>query len=476
MASNHNNNNNNTISLTLEAGGERLHDINLEVDGIVSRWQEAFTNATALAAANTTTTTATTTATPSPSLEITVILRERSWTVAAMEKMVPLLQQMAPHVVALEADDIIAQRETTEGYKIIQLLTEALQQQQQQHDDNNNHEAASWKLARVNFNDNALGPPSLQRIRNLLHPRVTKSVTFLNCGVDTECMKILKESLLLQQSDQEDTRHDGATCCCVLQELILSRNTIGPEGAQHIGTLLAHCPDLQVFIYTGTRPGIEGSYSIAMGLQQQLALLRERDHDNHSPVVLPMRELNVSEGSFGSDATTTAALCEALAHMPHLERLQLQDCGLELSGLQQVMTALTTAHAPLMELNLGMYEKCMRVCVSICVGVCTDESDRHHSLYSNIYRRRGGDWSSGWNALGQMFPGTWLFDHHLTNLILGRQQFGLERTWCLGTFFHQLCYTSYRQFGSQRTGSFGGGCSFDHSSRKHSVMDHSIVA
>ena len=262
----------------------------------------------------------------------------RSWTKEAIEILAPFLKQHDAAVSCANLDDIIAGRMTDEGLAVTEQLAQAF---------------ADSKLIEVSMNDNAMGPRGLSRI-NLLFNSPLQRLSFSNCGLSEESMKMLKDAVL---------GNDGRIAKS-LTDLVLDKNMIGKEGSKLVGDFLKSCKQLQYFSYAGCRPEREGSKAICEGI-------RSLTQDNES---VRLRYLNLDDCTIGdSEDDAVQPLSEALAKCPQLRYLNLRSGDTEIGGLEMLVGSLQESGAQLTHLDLGKFpfQECVySICSFLTPPIC----------------------------------------------------------------------------------------------------------
>jgi Ran GTPase-activating protein (RanGAP) involved in mRNA processing and transport len=132
-----------------------------------------------------------------------------------------------------------------------------------------------------------------------------------------------------------------------LQALRTGRNRMGPEGAQHLGTLLSCCTELVSFAHAGASPLPEGAAALFQGLANMTSTCGTRG--------TKLQHLDLTDCTM-SEPMALDHVCTVLEHSPRLQVLCLRDTGLDADSLQRVLDAVDASGAGLVTLDVGALE------------------------------------------------------------------------------------------------------------------------
>ena len=229
--------------------------------------------------------------------------------------------RVAPTLVHLQMDDIIATLPTDEGLATIQALVDMFQ--------------SAVCLETIHAADNALGERAAALMGPLLVLPAVRYLSFENCGMSTAVGRQLCAAIL---QDRTSTP---------LTHLYMGRNAMQVEGALQVARIVRVSPKLQVFKYNGSRPLKQGTKAL-MEAFDELAASREE---------LPLVELDLNDCSFGTgqdeQEDSLDALIQVLQKCPHLRHLNLSEGIFGPTGTAKVLTAIQTAGARLQSFGLG---------------------------------------------------------------------------------------------------------------------------
>lgn len=240
-----------------------------------------------------------------------------SWCKEAFDIIKPFLETISKDVKYAAFADIIAGLMTDEGLAVTEGVAQIF---------------AKSPLIDIDLSDNAMGPRGLSRVESMIANAPLQRLYLGNCGLSYESMILLRDWVTA----------DNNRIANSLEDLLLDRNMMGAEGAREVGEILSQCKNLKYFSYLGCR--IQGgTIHLAHGLKnlvqncQQPALCR----------------LEIDDGNFGeSESSAYVPLAEALESCTKMQRLELTDSHMELTGLTRVLEALTTAGVSMTHLGL----------------------------------------------------------------------------------------------------------------------------
>ncbi|CAB9524954.1 Ribonuclease inhibitor [Seminavis robusta] len=246
----------------------------------------------------------------------------RQWTVEAIDVLRPFLEKLAPNVVVLNLNDIIAGLQTDLGLEIMELMAQIF--------------VMAKNVEEIQLSDNAMGPRALKRIAPLLGVAKLQRLEFNNCGLSAETIPQLDEAL------KENATGPGVAR---LTHLDLDRNMIGVEGARQTGELLKDCVKMKRFAYRGCRPTYNGSKFLAKAIQQMTQntdVLEE----------LHIRDCDLIRNEDEMVALTD--LADAITRCPNLKVLNTSDCGdFGETGAGALATAIIESKCKLESLDLS---------------------------------------------------------------------------------------------------------------------------
>ena len=254
----------------------------------------------------------------------TLDLSCRAWPVDSLQKLEPLFLQVKGALINLKIDDIIASLLTADGLASLEFLAVVF--------------SDAPNLKWVNLSDNAIGTRGIACLSPLLTNASVTSFFLENCGL-AEADGSTFRDLLVDPSNPRS-----------LRELSLSRNQMGPGGAKYIGELLGNAcaKGLQSFSYAGSRPRREGTMKLCAGLA--------KFSENCGVSGTQLINLDLNDCCLGSgeeDDDPVFHLCTLLRNSPRLQKLNLRDCELNVSGLELILKALQESAAALTTLDLG---------------------------------------------------------------------------------------------------------------------------
>lgn len=254
----------------------------------------------------------------------TLDLSCRAWRVDSLKVLEPIFLQVKDTLINLKIDDIIVSLPTAEGLATFEYLAVVF----------SDAPALKW----VNLNHNAIGSRGIASLLPLLTNTSVTTFLFENCGLaEADCASF--RDLLASPSSSRQ-----------LQELSLSRNQMGSKGAEYIGEILgnANATGLQSFSYAGCRPMRKGTMKLCAGLKK----LSENCGASGTKLI----SLDLSDFGLGSgdeDDDPVFHLCTVLENSPNLQKLNLRDGELQISGLKLILDALQKSGAALTLLDLG---------------------------------------------------------------------------------------------------------------------------
>ena len=306
------------IKITLKAGGPRELVDETEAKEIAERFQQEIAAAQQQEGRN-------------KGVVVVVVeildLSCRSWPRSSLDCLRLVLEQVVHTIKILKIDDVIASLNTEAGLDSLEFFATMF--------------GSSKVLEEINLNDNALGTRGDVVLAPLFQLQSLQRLAIENCGMSKEVTASLLQSLQPTTS--------------TLTHLSLGRNQIGEEGAKHVGTLLAQCPNLQVLHYNGCRPLKTGTAWLLNGLVKMVQQQKTTS----------LVDLNLHDCTIGSEyeddnddnaGNPLKSLVTILAASPKLQILNIQDAEIGPEGLQCVLDGLKTSGANLIELSLGACE------------------------------------------------------------------------------------------------------------------------
>jgi Ran GTPase-activating protein (RanGAP) involved in mRNA processing and transport len=245
----------------------------------------------------------------------------RQWKQQSLDEIKDFLQGISGTVRYLVLDDVIAGLMTEEGLAVTQKLADIF---------------VTSNLLEVSLNDNALGERGLGRVESLFLKSDLQRLYLSNCGLSHYSMIQLNNYLLA----------DDHRVAKSLQELVLDKNMIGPEGAEVVASFLPHCVNLELFSYQGSRPLMAGSKHLGQGL---LALATTVDEPRIKH--LDLNDCHFGDG-MGDDQGGLVPLTKAIAKFKQLRYLDLKDSEIKVSGVTLLVEALKESKVRLTNLVL----------------------------------------------------------------------------------------------------------------------------
>jgi len=211
-------------------------------------------------------------------------------------------------IVEADLADMIAGRPEAEALSVLEQICQSL---------------ASRNLKSVDLSDNALGQKGIKACHGVLKEKEDlECLKLCNNGLSVAAMEELTELLTFRTPTKLKTLH-------------FYNNMSGDGGAAACARLLAWCPELVDFRFSGTRALQPGSRDIAGALQ------------GHTTI----QKLDLADNTFGGE--NSGLLAAALQEMPCLSWLNLRDCGLQDKGMAKISKALQKGPAPLRHLDLS---------------------------------------------------------------------------------------------------------------------------
>jgi Ran GTPase-activating protein (RanGAP) involved in mRNA processing and transport len=260
----------------------------------------------------------------------TLDLSCRQWPLESLQVLTSVLQEIADQVVILKIDDIIAGLVTEDGLASLAFLANIFSSQPEKS-----------QIREIDLSDNALGTRGAIELAPLLQLKTLQRLYFVNCGLSAESFSDTLLPILMMHAPN-------------LTALGLGRNQLGPEGAEHVGSLLTKCIQLESFSYAGSRPQVEGTRHICQGLAAMTVAATAAANSAKPTCSLQVLDLNDCTFRSGDeDDDPCLALCQCLQGSPALRELVLRDGELQVSGLKRVLQAVQSAGARLQILDLG---------------------------------------------------------------------------------------------------------------------------
>ena len=307
------------ITITLKAGGPRELVDETEAKEIAERFQQEIAAAQQQEGRH-------------KGIVVEILdLSCRSWPRSSLDCLRLVLEQVVHTIKILKIDDVIASLNTEAGLDSLEFFATMF--------------GSSKVLEEINLNDNALGTRGDIVLAPLFQLQSLQRLAIENCGMSKEVTASLLQSLQPTTS--------------TLTHLSLGRNQIGEEGAKHVGTLLAQCPNLQVLHYNGCRPLKNGTAWLLNGLVkmvQQQKTTSLVDLNLHDCTIGSEYEDDNDDDDDDNAGNPLKSLVTILAASPKLQILNIQDAEIGPEGLQCVLDGLKTSGANLIELSLGACE------------------------------------------------------------------------------------------------------------------------
>ena len=221
------------------------------------------------------------------------------------------------------------------------------------------------ELESLNLDDNAMGKPGVIACESVLKCKTLKKLYLCNDGLSGEAGEKLFEIL----------SKDGMPQLEVFQ---FYNNMAGDPGAVAVSKIVAQCPKLTEFRFSGTRSQRDGCHAIA----RELLALSESG--------TKFKNLDLSDNVFSSSCIT-----DLLKQQNELTSLNLRDASLDgLEAFEALSEAFKTASPPLKFLDLsgndfGVDEECDVLFQEVFDSPCLVEHVVDLALDDNMFESSG---------------------------------------------------------------------------------------